>query len=203
VRLVAGDDDPRFPWAENLRLLGGATGAELAVVARVPRSRAGFLEAFAVAPRGPGLRLLDQRMGRVNLAFDALGRSQIEAPAAGRLVAASLTTAEPVAPLGALERRLARMVLGGRRSLTAHHAGEVSQEAALLRACMAPTAARALEGLLVAAEDARPRAFAEERRASAAARALSDAWLGSYLVLGTITDALERAAWRRSMNPET
>ena len=90
-------------------------------------------------------------------------------------------------PFAAIERRVGRMVLGGRRSLTTSASRDVAIEAATLTGALLPTARRALEELLAAS--------ATTRRPAEAAPALLAAWTRAYVVTMTLRRALAMAAW--------
>jgi len=196
VTLAMPSSDAVFACNENLRLLRAAVGVRMHVVGKVARRRARVIELFAIGGVEGSLSLAADSAGKVQVAFDALARGQLRAevstngqPDLLSLLAGAAATPSDAAldPIAAIERRVGRMVLGGRRSLTTSASRDVAIEAATLTGALLPTARRALEELLAAS--------ATTRRPAEAAPALLAAWTRAYVVTMTLRRALAMAAW--------
>lgn len=188
VALATSSADDALACTENARVLRGAAGARLAVVGKVSRRRPRVVEALAIGSVDGSLVLGDASKGRAQLAFDKLARGHLRvtspAPDAMAWDAEDASTFDPVA---ALERRVARMVVGGRRSLTSSASREVGVESAALTSALLPTARRALEELLSAS--------ARLDRSEAASIALLDAWTRAHVVARSLRASIARRGW--------
>lgn len=147
VRLVAPSDHAELAFRDNLQILGRATGLSVRLIGR----RTGQGRQVAVLAVGPGaegsvrLTLPPEWSGRCNLGFDRLIAAHIEGISSASCEV-ELPSGAPD-PLSALRRRVARVALGGRRTLPGEARGEVEREADQLRRSMWPTAADALLSL--------------------------------------------------------
>jgi hypothetical protein len=185
LTLTARVDDEALASGHNLRMLGDCRGLSLRVVGHLVRDRAGVIEVVSMGPMGSGLTLSPGAAGKLHVAHDRLARAELRLPGDAELPDVTAPAgASATDPLEALERRLSRLVLGGRRTLTTRASAEVAREAALLEGHLAKAARAALEGLLVAAA----------RRTGP--RELLEAWVRAFVVVEAMRGALGRAAWR-------
>lgn len=195
VTLAMSSAEDVFACNENARLLRAAVGTRLAVVGKVSRRRPRVVEALAIGGVEGSLALAEGSKGKVQLAFEKLARGHLRpaTPAADAtaitalLRGASSSDTVSIDPVGALERRVARMVLGGRRSLTSSASREVATEAAALSAALLPTARRALEELLAAS--------AGLERSPGSSLGLLDAWMRAHVVARSLRATLARSGW--------
>ena len=164
LALVVGASLRTLPWRDNLGLLGRCPGLVLQVVGRPHPERPRTLVALAAG--SDGFDLPAPWAGRVNLAFDRLTTAMLPSslPSPRRIEAPPAT--EP-SPLGALERRLGQVVLGGRAALPGTMRGTVARDAARLREALLPTGAALLESLADAAIAGDPEALAHRWLATA------------------------------------
>ncbi len=173
---------------DDLAVLACAPGLELRCVVRPldDRNDAAALLAFGPAAPDDGadeaadpeqagrprLHLPAAWAGRANLGLDRLARSFVEG---GAPTPVALTLPPPPSdPLDALERRLQRVVLGGRGAAAAGALAEVEREARLLERRLLPTAATLHRALAAATVEA-ARTF-EGTRARGDPDVLGRAW---------------------------
>ena len=200
LRLGPRVDDSALPTMENLRVLSRAVGARVRVIGHLTARQEGRLELVALGHSGPGIALPAEMGGKINVGLDRLSRSQakpvddMEGGARQGLalpvgIEPALVTNAPMRPdvVAPLERRIARLVIGGRRSLGARTSVEVDREVRSLTQRLAPTAAGALRSLAVTSATA-----------AEGPRALAEAWLRAFVAADTLRRALARDGWRQS-----
>ncbi|WP_037677984.1 hypothetical protein [Streptomyces griseus] len=182
VRLAAAHDDPALPHRDNLRLLAGAAGTRLRVVARLtpgPLPRALLL---AIShPSDPE--------GRLDLGLDRLLHADLPTP--GRLPSAVAPPTPDEAPLHLLRRRVHQSVSGGRRVLA--FPGSGAHDGRRLRAYGLATAGDLLDELHAAAADRARDTFG--RLLPADTDQFVRAWLAAALYTDDVDRALCAAAW--------
>ncbi|MEU4497368.1 hypothetical protein AB0F96_28965 [Streptomyces sp. NPDC023998] len=202
LRLLAPDERPELPYAENLRLLTARPGLALRLIARAVPDRPGGVHALAAAWTGHdgetvradlGLRRLNRShipaQGTTTPAQGTTTPAQAAAPAVG---ARPLPAAPPALPveLDLLRRAVDRTVAGGRAVTAASADGEL------------PRRLRAV-GLTMGAECARSLAeTAADRRHDALGRllpadpdAFAEAWLATAVYSSAAARSLLLAAW--------
>jgi hypothetical protein len=192
LTLAMPTSEASFACNENLRLLRAAVGTRLRVIGKIARRRPGVVELLAIGDVEGSLSVSPPSMGRVQVAFDTLARGQLrgdptQVDAAAVSSAMRAESNDATDPIASLERRVGRMVLGGRRSLTTSASRDVALEANTLASAMLPTTRRVLEELLVAA--------ATSGRPTEARRRLLEAWLRAYVTSTTLRRTLAGAAW--------
>lgn len=186
LRLLAPDERPELPYAENLRLLTGRTGLPLRVVARVDPDRPGGVLVLAAAWTGPGGRTF-----RVDLGLRRLDRTQL--PSHEALDAVPALVVEPPAlpvELGLLRRAVDRAVAGGRPVAAADTDGDLPRR---LSAVGLSTAAHCARRLTDTAADRRHDALGRLRPADP--EAYAEAWLATSLYTRAATASLLTAGW--------
>ncbi|MEU6122759.1 hypothetical protein [Streptomyces sp. NPDC047123] len=186
LRLLAPDERPELPYAENLRLLAGRTGLPLRVVARVDPDRPGGVLVLAAAWTGPGGRTF-----RVDLGLRRLDRTQL--PPHEALDAVPALVVEPPAlpmELGLLRRAVDRAVAGGRPVAAADTDGGLPRR---LSAVGLSTAAHCAHRLTDTATDRRHDALGRLRPADP--EAYAEAWLATSLYTRAATASLLTAGW--------
>ena len=202
------DDEPADPLVvravtsgdtgtDNLRALAQAPGMPIRMVGRIDPGRARTIRLLAVGPAeddDAAVRLtLPDEWGTVcNIGLDRLQRAAIHgvAPQAHRIE----ETPAPD-PFVALRRRLERVVMGGRGTLSSGVAVEVQREAQRLRQRMCPTGADLLRELTTQALDT-GRAV-DGRRLGADPDALARAWLAAALWERVAGLSLVQSSWTR------
>ncbi|MFK4071604.1 hypothetical protein [Streptomyces sp. NPDC029674] len=193
LRLLAPDERPELPYAENLRLLATRTGLPLRVVARVAPDRPGGVLALATAWTGH-----DGRALRVDLGLRHLDRTHLPPhtshtpPPSPSPLSPLSDTAPPTLPaeLGLLHRAVDRALAGGRPVAAADTDGELPRR---LRAVGLTTGALCARRLTDAAADRSHDALGRLRPADPGTYA--EAWLAASLYTKAATASLLTAAW--------
>ncbi|QUW83735.1 hypothetical protein SMIR_35050 [Streptomyces mirabilis] len=183
VRLLAPDERPELPYVENLRLLAGAHGLSMRLVARLAADRPSGVRALAAAWQGA-----DGDPIRADLGLRRLNRTHL--PRAGRAVIPS--TPAPTLPteLDLLRRAVDRAVAGGRAVTAAVADGELPRRLATVGLTTGAACARAL---VDTASDRRHDALGRLRPADP--EAYARAWLASSTYASAATASLLTAAW--------
>lgn len=184
LRLAAAHDHPALPHRDNLRLLAGAPGTPLRVIARLdpaPHPRALLLATSH--PADPE--------ARVDTGLDRLQRADL--PAAQPPVPLPLppSAAPDEAPVHLLLRRVHQAASGGRRVLALPT--NSAPDARRLRRAALPTAADLLEDLHRTAADRGRDPFGRLLPADTDRFAL--AWLAAAVYADELSRALCAAAW--------
>ncbi|GKQ39294.1 hypothetical protein [Streptomyces sp. A012304] len=182
LRLAAAHDHPALPHRDNLRLLAGARGSRLRIVARLapgPLPRALLLA--TEHPTDPS--------ARVDLGLDRLQRADLPAGTAPRPAAVASVVDE--APLHLLRRRVQQTVSGGRRVLALPGGGP--GDSARLRRLALATAGDLLDELHAAAADRARDAFG--RLLPADTDRFARAWLAAAVYTAEVERGLCAAAW--------
>ncbi|MFK4222564.1 hypothetical protein [Streptomyces sp. NPDC019890] len=207
LRLLAPDERPELPYAENLRLLAARPGLVLRLIARAVPDRPGGVHALAAAWTGHdgetvradlGLRRLNRSHIPAQAAAIPAQRSatpaqgtpaQAAAPAAG---ARPLSSAPPALPveLDLLRRAVDRTVAGGRAVTAASADGELPRR---LRAVGLTTGAACARSLAETAADRRHDALG--RLLPADPDAFAEAWLATAVYSSAAARSLLLAAW--------
>ncbi|MFD6435222.1 hypothetical protein [Streptomyces venezuelae] len=185
LRLLAPDERPELPYAENLRLLTARPGLSLQVIARVSPDRPGGVLALAASWTGH-----DGRTFRADLGLRRLDTTQLRPDPEPT---APLPAADPPAlptELGLLRRAVDRAAAGGRRVAAADTAGELPRR---LRAAGLSTGALCAQRLTTAAADREHDALGRLRPADPDAYA--EAWLAASLYTRAASASLLTAAW--------
>ncbi|MEV5978469.1 hypothetical protein [Streptomyces sp. NPDC052114] len=195
LRLLAPDERPELPYAENLRLLMGWSGLSIRVVARVAPDRPGGV--LALAATWPGR---DGLPFRVDLGLRRLDRTHLPARTHAPPPPHPDPEASPAQPvgdvpalpmeLGLLRRAVDRAVAGGRAVAATDTDGELPRRlravglgtGALCARRLADTAADRTHDVLGRLRPADPDAYAE-------------AWLAASLYATAATASLLTAAW--------
>ncbi|MFI6357209.1 hypothetical protein ACIBJF_32205 [Streptomyces sp. NPDC050743] len=181
LRLTAAHDHPALPHRDNLRLLAGARGATLRVVARLtpaPHPRAQLLATEHPARSGT----------RIDVGLDRLQRADLP-PAPASPVQAAPSAEE--APVHLLRRRVQQAVSGGRRVLSL--AGDTAADARRLSRSGLATAGSLLEELHAAAAERSRDVFG--RLLPADPGRFARAWLAAARYTEEVDRALCVAAW--------
>lgn len=190
LRLLAPDERPELPYAENLRLIAARPGLSLRVVARVSPDRPGGVLALAAAWTGH-----DGRTFRADLGLRRLDTTQLPP----HTEPTTPPTDEPPPPspspslpteLGLLRRAVDRAVAGGRAVAAADTGGELPRR---LRAVGLTTAALCAGRLTDTAADRTHDALGRLRPADP--HAYAEAWLAASLYARAATASLLTAAW--------
>jgi len=176
VLAVAAHESPQLAYVDNLRLLAGANGAAVRVIARpVGRRRVAPIALSASwLPAGHG--------GHIDLGLGWLRRADL--PPSGPQTVGSWELPDDTPPLHPLWRRVERVVEGGRAAGTGDPA-EIERMHVLLP--YAAELARRLEG------SRRPRRDAFGR--VAASDDFARAWLAAATYVATALRAAERDDW--------
>ncbi|MGW5542117.1 hypothetical protein, partial [Streptomyces sp. NPDC003998] len=181
LRLTAAHDHPALPHRDNLRLLAGARGATLRVVARLtpaPHPRAQLLATEHPARSGT----------RVDVGLDRLQRADLPTAPASPVQAAP--SAEE-APVHLLRRRVQQAVSGGRRVLS--FPGDTAADARRLSRSGLATAGGLLEELHASAAERSRDVFG--RLLPADPGRFARAWLAAARYTEEVDRALCVAAW--------
>ncbi|MGW7527285.1 hypothetical protein [Streptomyces sp. NPDC054783] len=181
LRLTAAHDHPALPHRDNLRLLAGAQGATLRVVARLtpaPHPRAQLLA--TEHPAQPG--------ARVDMGLDRLQRADLPTARVSPVQAAPSTEE---APVHLLRRRVQQAVSGGRRVLSL--SGDPGADARRLSRSGLATAGGLLEELHAAAAERSRDVFG--RLLPADPDGFARAWLAAARYAEEVDRALCVAAW--------
>ncbi|MFE2969807.1 hypothetical protein ACFXKC_40305 [Streptomyces sp. NPDC059340] len=183
VRLLAPDERPELPYVENLRLLAGAHGLSVRLVARLAADRPSGVRALAAA--WPGA---DGNPIRADLGLRRLNRTHL--PRTGSAVIPS--TPAPALPteLDLLRRAVDRAVAGGRAVTAAVADDELPRRLAAVGLATGAACARAL---VDTASDRRHDALGRLRPADP--EAYARAWLASSTYASAATASLLTAAW--------
>ncbi|WUD71822.1 SWIM zinc finger family protein [Streptomyces sp. NBC_00510] len=184
LRLAAAHDHPALPHRDNLRLLAGAPGISLRVIARL--DPAPHPRALLLATSHPA-----DLEARVDTGLDRLQRADL--PAAEPLAPLPLppSAAPDEAPVHLLLRRVHQAASGGRRVLALPTSS--APDARRLRRAALPTAADLLEDLHRAAADRGRDSFGRLLPADTDRFAL--AWLAAAVYADELSRALCAAAW--------
>ena len=189
MRFVSPDDNEQLAYRSNLEALGGWAGAKLLFIARPLRERPATLELLACgtssagATDAPSPTLPASLTGRASLGLDTLPRI---VGGTRRTVDTPHRRRPAIDPLIPLERRLDRLVLGGRLTLGDPAASAVAAEAGMLRRRQLGTAADALLGLSLTA------------RARGGSDDLAMAWLAADIYRRAARRIFATTAWRTS-----
>ncbi|SER66224.1 hypothetical protein SAMN04487983_10209 [Streptomyces sp. yr375] len=195
LRLAMAHEDPALPYRDNLRLLAGARGSRLRIIARLapgPLPRA-LLLAVEHPARHPDAR----PDARVDLGLDRLQhadlptRTTVPAPTPAR------TPVPDEAPLHLLRRRVHQAVSGGRRVLA--FPGSGPGDSGRLRRVGLTTAGDLLDDLRAAAADRSRDAFG--RLLPADTDRFARAWLAAAVYTSEVERSLCAAAWGPSREP--
>ncbi|MEU6819744.1 hypothetical protein ABZ921_03875 [Streptomyces atriruber] len=200
LRLLAPDERPELPYAENLRLIAARPGLSLRVVARVAPGRPGGVLALAAAWTGH-----DDRTFRADLGLRRLNTTQLPphtkptapptdepSPSFSASFSPSSPPPSPSLPmeLGLLRRAVDRAVAGGRPVAAADTGGELPRR---LQAVGLTTGALCARRLTDTAADRTHDALGRLRPADPDAYA--QAWLAASLYARAATASLLTAAW--------
>lgn len=183
VRLLAPDERPELAYAENLRLLTGAHGLSLRLVARLAPDRPGGVRALAAAWRSAEGDTI-----RADLGLRRLNRTHL--PRTGTTVIPATPTPALPTELDLLRRAVDRAVAGGRAVTAAVTGGELPRR---LGAVGLTTGAACARALVDSASDRRHDALGRLRPADPDAYAR--AWLASSAYTAAATASLLTAAW--------
>ncbi|MFF3950307.1 hypothetical protein ACFYYN_36695 [Streptomyces sp. NPDC001902] len=184
LRLAAALDHPALPHRDNLRLLAGAPGTPLRVIARLdpaPHPRALLLATSH--PADPE--------ARVDTGLDRLQRADLPAVQPPVPLPLPPSAAPDEAPVHLLLRRVHQAASGGRRVLALPT--NSASDARRLRRAALPTAADLLQDLHRAAADRGRDPFGRLLPADTDRFAL--AWLASAVYADELSRALCAAAW--------
>ncbi|MGW4199548.1 hypothetical protein [Streptomyces sp. NPDC004726] len=191
VRLLAPDERPELPYAENLRLIASRPGLQLRLIGRAVADRAGAVRALAAAWTGR-----DGEVLRVDLGLRRLDRSHLPAP---ETVALTSTPAAPPAlpaELDLLRRAVDRAVAGGQAVTAASADAELPSR---LRAAGLTTGAACMRSLAETASDRRQDGLG--RLLPADPDAFATAWLAAAVYASAATRSLIPAAWASTDTP--
>ncbi|MFF1743378.1 hypothetical protein [Streptomyces mirabilis] len=180
VRLLAPDERPELPYVENLRLLAGAHGLALRLVARLAADRPSGVRALATAWQGT-----DGDPIRADLGLRRLNRTHLPRTGVPSVPAPALPT-----ELDLLRRAVDRAVAGGRAVTAAVADGELPRRLAAVGLTTGAACARAL---VDTASDRRHDALGRLRPADP--EAYAHAWLASSTYASAATASLLTAAW--------
>ncbi|MER5533931.1 hypothetical protein [Streptomyces mirabilis] len=183
VRLLAPDERPELPYVENLRLLAGAHGLALRLVARLAADRPSGVRALAAAWQGT-----DGDPIRVDLGLRRLNRTHL--PRTGRAVVPPVPAPALPTELDLLRRAVDRAVAGGRAVTATVADGELPRRLAAVGLTTGAACARAL---VDTASDRRHDALGRLRPADP--EAYAHAWLASSTYASAATASLLTAAW--------
>ncbi|MFI6584936.1 hypothetical protein [Embleya sp. NPDC050493] len=193
VHLLVAHADPAFAYRDNLRLLATCPGLRLRLIGRLEpgADRAVRVLAVGIPPgEGPTLRLVEDRLGRVDLGLDRLHRADL--PAAAAPPTATVATEElPAGPLYLMHRHVERAISGGRPVLAL--AGSTAADTARLRRVGLSTGASLVERLTHVAAGRERDVFGRLRAGDN--DLLSAAWLAAAVYAQTVEGALTRAVW--------
>ncbi|WP_406402568.1 hypothetical protein OH805_25445 [Streptomyces sp. NBC_00879] len=186
LRLLAPDERPQLPYAENLRLLAARPGLALRLIARAVPDRPGGVHALAAAWTGH-----DGEQTRADLGLRRLNRSHIPA----QTTPPPQGDAPPALPveLDLLRRAVDRTVAGGRAVTAAAADGELPRR---LRAVGLTTGAQCAQSLADAAADRRHDPLG--RLLPADPDAFAAAWLAAAVYCSAAARSLLPAAWSAS-----
>ncbi|MEO3973318.1 hypothetical protein [Streptomyces sp. CAU 1734] len=190
LRLLAPDERPELPHAENLRLLASCPGLELRLIVRAVADRPDGVQALAASWRGH-----DGETVRADLGLRRLNRSHIPAPGnpappgAGERSGGADIPALPI-ELELLARAVDRAVAGGRAVTAAAADGELPRRLSAVGLTTGAECARAL-GETAAAR----RHDGLGRLLPADPEAFATAWLGAAVYAAAATRSLLPAAW--------
>ncbi|MFJ8019076.1 hypothetical protein [Streptomyces sp. NPDC096311] len=183
VRLLAPDERPELPYVENLRLLAGAHGLSLRLVARLTADRPSGVRALAAAWQGT-----DGDPIRADLGLRRLNRTHL--PRTGTAVIPSAPAPALPTELDLLRRAVDRAVAGGRAVTAGVTDGELPRRLAAVGLTTGAACARAL---VDTASDRRHDALGRLRPADP--EAYVRAWLASSTYASAATASLLTAAW--------
>lgn len=187
LRLLAPDERPELPYAENLRLLASRPGLALRLIARAVPDRPGGVHALAAAWAGH-----DSETVRADLGLRRLNRTHIPTPpptASARQEPPRTGFALPV-ELDLLRRAVDRTVAGGRAVTAAAADGELPRR---LRSVGLTTGANCARSLSEAAADRRHDALG--RLFPADPDAFASAWLAAAVYSSAAARSILLAAW--------
>ncbi|MFE9096820.1 hypothetical protein [Streptomyces sp. NPDC007264] len=192
VRLLAPDERPELPYAENLLLLAGAHGLRLRVVARPAPDRPQGIRVLAAAWRDAGGETF-----RVDLGLRRLNRTHLP-PADTTVTGAAAPSAPPALPteLDLVRRLVERAVAGGRAVVAVAGDGGLPRR---LRTVGLATGADCVRALARAAADRRHDPLGRLRAADP--EAYARAWVAAFLYTSVATASLLTAAWTPDADP--
>ncbi|MFJ2767163.1 hypothetical protein [Streptomyces sp. NPDC087300] len=198
LRLLAPDERPELPYAENLRLIAARHGLPVRVIGRAAPDRPGGILVLAAA--WPGR---DDTLYRADLGLRRLDRTHFpsQPPRAAEADPTATGPTEPPAlpmELGVLRRAVDRAVAGGRAVAALDTGGELPRR---LRAVGLATGAACAQRLTDAAADRRHDVLG--RLLPADPRAYAEAWLATARYARAASTSLLTAAWEpRPPNPQ-
>jgi hypothetical protein len=177
-------------FRDNLRLLGSARGLRLLCVGRPSSRQVGAIEVLAVG--GEDLSLPESFGGHADLGIDRLSSAFLQPSGPAPPFPARADTKDP---LGALRRRIQRVVSGGRGTLTVPGTTRVLRvDVAALRRAQLTTGVDLLEALVAAGQHGRRDAFG--RLVMDDPDVLSRAWLAVGVYEREVSATLLRDQWR-------
>ncbi|MEU9010737.1 hypothetical protein AB0D12_13330 [Streptomyces sp. NPDC048479] len=192
LQLLAPDERPELPYAENLRLLASRPGLALRLIARAVPDRPGGVHALAAAWTSH-----DGESVRADLGLRRLNRSHIPAHTPAPIPTQTdplhlVAAAPPALPveLDLLRRAVDRTVAGGRAVTAASADGELPRR---LRAVGLATGADCALSLAETAADRRHDALG--RLLPADPDAFAAAWLAASVYTSAAARSLLSAAW--------
>ena len=177
-------------FRDNLRLLGSARGLRLLCVGRPSSRQVGAIEVLAVG--GEDLSLPESFGGHADLGIDRLSSAFLQPSGPAPPFPARADTKDP---LGALRRRIQRVVSGGRGTLTVPGTTRVLRvDVAALRRAQLTTGVDLPEALVAAGQYGRRDAFG--RLVMDDPDVLSRAWLAVGVYEREVSATLLRDQWR-------
>jgi hypothetical protein len=182
INLIGSSD---LAW-ENLRLM---SGMELSFIARLVPSRP--LTAVALAASGP-LHIPESWGGVVNLTLERLQRSNVDEP---RQLPGPPDPGP--SPIALLERRVQRIVMGGRKI---HALNDAAADQARLTRLGLTTTAQVLANLHAASRDTERDHFGRLLPEESDDFVL--AWLRAHVHTRTFTESTAHTSWNRAVPPE-
>lgn len=189
LRAVPGSDRAELPWRDNLRVLGAASGASVQVVARVHPSEPGTVTLLALASEDLAMPAVFE--GLCNMGIDRLTRSAVPAkPSESAPVTLAPRPRDPIYPT---RRRVQRVAMGGRATLTVGAAEEGLREAAGLERRFMPVGGAVLRALFDAGLAAGRSATGERRDGDP--DQLARAWLAAAVWARAAERQLARETW--------
>lgn len=187
IRVVAPTDAPGVHFLHNLGLMARAPGLEASLV--LERVDAREPTAVALALRSDTLSVPSEWGGLVNLGLDELQPSYFHNLGAGAAVA----DVPSPDPLVEARRRIARVVLGGARTLQAEARDAVDADSHRLARRMMPGGADVLRAMAASATGGEQSVTGQRRRADPEIVAI--AWLAAATWCAAADDALRAASW--------
>lgn len=204
VRGVLASDHSALVFRDNLKLLAQSIGVTAWFVGRfIPEQpKTVALLALGVGSEAegePGLRFPSAWMAHCNLGLDRLQGSYLPPPvSASSLLTDLFDQAFQVKdenPLLQLQRRLERMVLGGKATLTPEMLSTIDRETALLERRLLPTASILLRNLAMTVCSTERTLSGGHRTVSPTA--LAEAWVSAMTYTQSALNAWYRGLWER------